>query len=129
MKVMALYKKNNTILCSKCQTFKHESLFHKDSGRTNGFDSTCKECRKKYRNKEKYYLKSKRHIDKFPMKQKARLNLKIAIDKGLIVRPGKCSNCNETTKIQAHHEDYNKPLEVKWLCVNCHKNAHKGRFL
>jgi hypothetical protein len=25
----------------------------------------------------------------------------------------------------AHHEDYDKPLEVVWLCQPCHKQRHK----
>ena len=28
-------------------------------------------------------------------------------------------------KVQAHHEDYTKPLEVTWLCSACHAKVHK----
>ena len=31
-----------------------------------------------------------------------------------------CGGC----KTDAHHDDYNKPLEVRWLCRNCHKEWH-----
>ncbi len=31
-----------------------------------------------------------------------------------------CSDCGET-KVEAHHEDYSKPLDVEWLCKKHHK--------
>ncbi len=29
-------------------------------------------------------------------------------------------------KVDAHHEDYAKPLVVKWLCRSCHVSLHKA---
>jgi hypothetical protein len=28
-------------------------------------------------------------------------------------------------KLQAHHHDYDKPLEVSWYCQRCHNAVHK----
>lgn len=55
-----------------------------------------------------------------------------AIKKGILIQPAICSNCSgvQTYKdgrngIQAHHKDYDKPLEVVWLCQKCHYEWHK----
>ena len=56
-----------------------------------------------------------------------------AIEHGELVNPGNCSNCGDSgtfkdgrSKIQAHHDDYNKPVDVRWLCQRCHHEWHKS---
>lgn len=36
-----------------------------------------------------------------------------------------CEVCGSVYRTHGHHEDYAKPLEVKWLCPQHHKDAHK----
>lgn len=43
-------------------------------------------------------------------------------------RPTQCEKCMTQCKPEAHHEDYNKPLDVQWLCRICHAQAH-GKLL
>lgn len=52
-------------------------------------------------------------------KIKCRTAFNYAILTGKIAR-GPCEVCGSTTKIEGHHEDYSKPLEVNWLCKEHH---------
>jgi hypothetical protein len=35
-----------------------------------------------------------------------------------------CEVCRTTEKIHAHHDDYAKPLNVRWLCSAHHSQWH-----
>lgn len=35
-----------------------------------------------------------------------------------------CQNCG-SEKSQMHHPDYDKPLEIVWLCRPCHLTLHR----
>lgn len=59
--------------------------------------------------------------------------LEEAIEKGLVKRSEVCECCGKSyrmkdgrTAIQAHHCDYNRPLDVMWLCQKCHHEWHKN---
>ena len=65
-----------------------------------------------------------RQSDKYKYKKRARSAFERAIIYGFIVRPDKCEKCLKQCKPDGHHEDYNKPLKVQWLCKTCHAQAH-----
>lgn len=46
-----------------------------------------------------------------------------AIRDGRLVR-GSCEVCGDKNS-QAHHDDYSRPLDVRWLCESHHKEWHK----
>jgi predicted DNA-binding protein YlxM (UPF0122 family) len=56
-----------------------------------------------------------------------------AIKRGVLIRPDTCSQCGVApppykdgrSGIQAHHDDYNRPLDVRWLCQACHHAWHQ----
>jgi hypothetical protein len=58
------------------------------------------------------------------LKARARSAVTYAIKMGRLVRPCMCSRCGGDDRIQAHHPDYSKPLDVEWLCLACHRTLH-----
>lgn len=55
-----------------------------------------------------------------------------ALIKGSLIKPDACEQCggkgsftDGRSAIQSHHNDYNKPLDVIWLCQKCHHEWHK----
>jgi uncharacterized paraquat-inducible protein A len=94
--------------CRRCNTTKRP---HKAKG-------YCENCyRWSLRNQETETLSVR------DPKQKARMDVRVAIRNGSITKDP-CVICKEK-KVQAHHQDYSKPLEIVWLCAKCHTKAHK----
>lgn len=61
--------------------------------------------------------------------------IRYAVDVGSLHSPDHCQQCGTTLKrlnaftnghshILAHHEDYNWPYHVVWLCDSCHYARH-----
>ena len=61
------------------------------------------------------------------VKNNARRRLSRYVKKGLITKPEYCELCHTFSKyLEGHHDDYNKPLKVLWLCPACHKKIHSN---
>lgn len=60
---------------------------------------------------------------------RARQLVHIAIKRGQLIRPALCGKCGQRPRptidgrpnIHGHHHDYDKPLDVEWLCAKCHR--------
>ena len=60
---------------------------------------------------------------KRPNLYKAHLILHNALRSNLITK-GVCEVCGTTKHIHGHHEDYLKPLSIRWLCATHHRQWH-----
>lgn len=85
--------------------------------------------RKKYQQSEKGKLAHKKAMisykERYPMKRASHIIVGNALRNGKLVKHDSCSECGSSTKIEGHHDDYTKPLELRWLCEKCHKEWHK----
>jgi hypothetical protein len=71
-------------------------------------------------------MKNTKYKDLYPAAKKranARSYANTYLRRGLLVR-GPCEDCGGP-KAQMHHEDYDKPLEVRWMCRPCHLKRHE----
>jgi hypothetical protein len=65
-----------------------------------------------------------KHNRAHPDRYRARTAVSNALKSGLLARKP-CEICGEPA--QAHHEDYSRPLDVRWRCFEHHLNEHNKR--
>lgn len=109
----------------------HESYLEYLRNYYNENKEKLREKNKEYQknNRDKINERSRRYrkIEVVSMKEKARDKVQKAIRKGTLVRPSTCDDCGQDMFVEAHHEDYSKPLDVQWLCKDCHWKRHSTR--
>ncbi len=105
----------DTKICTACRQEKPLSEFHKSKA-CRYPKSKCKPCQIDYH---------KRRRLRDPARNKAHETLRSAVKRGKIVKPKICSCCRKEALLDGHHPDYDKPLEVVWLCPMCHRHEHK----
>jgi hypothetical protein len=127
--------------CFKCGKLKQLSDFYKHKGMKDGHVNKCKECNKndvaehrllnlnkirKYdreRGNRQRKTYTQEYRKKYPNKYRAHTLVSNNKRRGnLHEQP--CEICGSTEKIVAHHDDYAKPLNVRWMCQACHKQWH-----
>lgn len=71
-----------------------------------------------FRSTKKYRLKN-------PSIHKAHNLVNNGVRDGVLVKPSNCQCCDRQESLHGHHCDYNKPLDVMWLCQTCHTDWHR----
>jgi hypothetical protein len=120
-------------ICSGCYETKPATDFYRSAINKDGLCGQCKICHNKQVSKSKKNKKLLSYKQIAPnkkfwlyenkLKKKAHQDVSYAILTGRLVRQP-CERCGTTQHIVAHHEDYNKPLDVVWLCKHHHKERH-----
>lgn len=134
--------------CFKCGKLKSLLKFYRHKKMADGYLGKCKECTKKdssnhrwsnvekvraydrKRGKSPHRIKEnteriKKYRKRFPLRYKAHTAVNNAVRDGRLKKPKKCSVCSKAGRIEAHHDDYSKPLRVAWACSVCHKRLDK----
>lgn len=129
--------------CRACDHYKPLEQFRRKSANPDGRQDYCKPCanakldawrartrdRRLAYNRDYYASEKGREVvrkyqAKKPAKKVAQLALNRAIKAGVMVRPPTCEECS-ARRPEGHHDDYAKPLDVRWLCRNHHKAWHR----
>lgn len=86
------------------------------------------ESQKRYSQTEGRKLSHRSYVREYaklnPLKHIARRLINDAISNGLLVR-GSCEICGELLT-HGHHDDYSKPMSVRWLCKKHHAEWHRN---
>lgn len=127
--------------CFKCSKEKPLTEFYRHKYMADGHLNKCKDCTKtdvsrhrsenlerfrKY-DRERGNRQTKEYHDQYrelyPVKTKARNIVSNAVRDGHLRREP-CEVCGSEMS-HAHHDDYFKPLDVRWLCAAHHKQWHE----
>lgn len=120
-------------MCFKCCKTLPLDEFYKHKQMGDGHLNKCKECTKKdVKGSNKSYCNivwgdgkaSAAWIKRNPLKRSAQNKLARAIRSGDLKKEP-CEICGKSGA-HAHHDDYRKPLDVRWLCPKHHAQIHKN---
>jgi hypothetical protein len=131
-------------VCSVCGESKPRSGYYKNSSLGDGLFAECKVCwcartrayraanddvrerdrvrRKQPERSAKLAAAAKQFRRDNPEKTRAYNAVRYALSTGKLVRQP-CEVCGDP-KSQAHHDDYAKRLDVRWLCARHHAKHH-----
>lgn len=107
--------------CRCCKNQLGRTLYHADPDRKERIISRVKEYQHGPGRIKANATKSAYHT-RHAKKRSAHNAVRNAVKRGELIR-GPCECCGEL-KVVGHHDDYDRPLDVRWLCERCHKAWH-----
>ena len=128
MQQLEMLDKPDELLCTGCKCVKHVRNFHESTTTKRGYVYRCKQCSSI--EASEYYQKNKKarqlyeyNYLKTSKKRQAAKKAQRAVKLGKIIRQP-CELCGDINT-DGHHDDYAKPLELRWLCRKHHRQWHK----
>ena len=136
--------------CFKCGAEKPLTSFYKHTRMADGHVNKCKECNKRdvrenrlaklgyYREYDKMrwqndqrrrqvqYERTRQWNEEHPEKYRAHYAVTNAVRDGRLKKEP-CEVCGAAFT-HGHHDDYTKPLDVRWLCPSHHRQLHLGKL-
>lgn len=134
--------------CKACGLTKPVDAFSAAPSNADGYRTRCKACRAAERRKRYQTTKA---TERAQVRRYQRANpdkvlatyLKRAERQGTheaaqhavvwalkvqrLTRHSHCQMCGKHGRMQAHHADYTRPLDVIWVCPSCHQYADSRR--
>lgn len=136
--------------CFKCSRELPLTDFYRHERMMDGHLNKCKDCTKN--DAAKRYIENREKIAQYerkrfatehrkskvliyqrnrrkasPEKYIARRTVNNSICSGTL-KKSSCQFCGDN-KVQAHHKDYSKPLDVVWVCFKCHREKFHNQVV
>jgi len=137
--------------CGRCSAFFPKTGFYRKKRTLLGITWECRACHSKTsvasrdkdraRARDAEYMRRARQRDPLKFRERERLAarrrprnerttarqlLNAAVRTGRISKPTECRRCGNVSRLNGHHHDYSKPLDVEWLCNRCHGKEHRA---
>lgn len=135
--------------CFKCKAIKPISEFYTHRMMADGHLNKCKQCtkqdvrewygrtpveRRAYEQRRSRLPERRAQLSsnvalvraRAPEKYRARTAVGNALRDGRLIKT-LCSSCGSAERVEGHHDDYSRPLDVEWLCFRCHRNKQHGQ--
>lgn len=109
-------------VCRECVATENNRKYHENE---DGFADRRREgaARHHDRDPKAHYKRNIEYWRRHPKKASCTQKVKAAVKSGKLKKLP-CSVCG-SEKSQAHHEDYDKPLDVIWFCQKHHGERHR----
>jgi|GEM_PF-990020 len=85
----------------------------------------CKPCHAAYYRERRKFIADSPESEEQKIKRSVRVLTRNYITAGKLIKEP-CEVCGTEKDVEAHHDDYNKPLDVRWLCRKHHREHHNN---